>query len=150
MPVLFVIGRVVFVFYFVFAGLQRLMNITASADYIAHRLLIPPGLSAFTSQIEVLVGLSAPQLIALLAGVIELGAGLLIAINVGTRAMAIVLVIFTALAIYYGGDFWDMAAPQREANLIEAMLKVSLLGGLLVFIALGASRPGEPERRVDV
>jgi uncharacterized membrane protein YphA (DoxX/SURF4 family) len=150
MPLVFVIGRVVFVLYFVFSGLQRLVNITASADYFAHRFIVPAPLDSAAIQIANLVGLSAPQLLAMLAGVIELAAGLLIAFNVGTRAMAIILIIFTGLAIYYGNNFWDMAAPQRDASLAQAMLQISLIGGLLVFVALGASRPGEPERQIDV
>jgi hypothetical protein len=30
------------------------------------------------------------------------------------------------------------------------MLHVALIGGLLVFVALGPSRPGEPPRQIDV
>ena len=150
MPIVFVIGRVVFVLYFIFAGLQRLMNVTASADYFAQKFVIPTALAAAASQVENLSGLSAPQMLAVLAGAIELAAGLMIAFNVGTRAMAAVLVVFTGLGIYYGLNFWAMTAPGRDVALQQAMLHVSLIGGLLVFVALGYSRPGEPPRQIDV
>jgi len=150
MPVVFVIGRVVFVSYFVFAGLQRLMNVTASADYFAQKFTLPALLFPAASQIEAVIGLSTPQMLALLAGVIELGAGLLIAFNVGTRAMSIVLIVVTGVALYYGNNFWDVPAAQRDAVLAQAMLQLSLIGGLLVFAALGAMPSGEPERRIDV
>lgn len=150
MPVVFVIGRVVFVLYFIFAGLQRLMNVTASADYFAQKFAIPAALAAAATQVENLSGLSTPQLLAVLAGAIELAAGLMIAFNVGTRAMAAVLIVFTGLGVYYGLNFWTMATPERDVALQQALLHVSLLGGLLVFVALGYSRPGEPPRQIDV
>jgi uncharacterized membrane protein YphA (DoxX/SURF4 family) len=150
MPVVFIIGRVVFVLYFIFAGLQRLMNIAASADYFAQKFAIPPAFAGLSTQLETVVGLSTPQILALLAGAIEVAAGLLLAFNVGTRAMAIVLIIITAISIYYGNNFWTMFDGPRDINLIEAMLQFSLLGALIVFVALGSSRPGEPQRRNDV
>jgi uncharacterized membrane protein YphA (DoxX/SURF4 family) len=150
MPVIFVIGRVVFVLYFIFAGLQRLMNVTASADYFAQKFVIPSTVAALATQVENLFGLSTPQMLAVLAGAIELAAGLLIVFNVGTRAMAIVLIVFTGITIYYGHNFWTMATPDRDIHLVQAVLQLSLIGGLLVFVALGSSRPGEPQRPVGV
>jgi uncharacterized membrane protein YphA (DoxX/SURF4 family) len=150
MPVVFVIGRVVFVAYFIFAGLQRLMNVTASADYFAHIFVVPDALDRAATQLTNLVGLSTPTMLAMLSGIVELAAGLLIAFNVGTRAMAIVLIVFTAVEIYYTHNFWAVTGPQREAVLVGAVLHASLIGGLLVFVALGASQPGEPVGRGDV
>jgi uncharacterized membrane protein YphA (DoxX/SURF4 family) len=150
MPVIFVIGRVVFVLYFIFAGLQRLMNVTGSADYFAHKFIVPPALDTVVAQFTSLIGLSTPTVLAMLAGVVELAAGLLMAFNVGTRAMAIVLIVFTAIGIYYGDNFWELASPQRDAVLMQAMLHLSLIGGLLVLVALGAGYPGESGRPVDV
>ena len=151
MPIVFMIGRVVFVFYFVFAGLQRLLNVTTSADFFAQKIAIPDGLAALSGQLENLIGLSTPQILALLSGAIELAAGLLIAFNVGTRAMAIILILMTAVNIYYTGNFWTMFDGQRDATLVQAILQVSMIGGLLLFVALGAAQAGgEPERREDV
>jgi putative oxidoreductase len=150
MPAVFVIGRVVFVLYFIFAGLQRLMNIAASADYFAQKFAIPAALAGLSTRLESIIGLSTPQILVLFAGAIELAAGLLLAFNVGTRAMAIVLIIITAVSVYYGNNFWTMFDGQRDINLIEAMLQISLLGALIVFVALGSLRPGEPGRQHDV
>jgi uncharacterized membrane protein YphA (DoxX/SURF4 family) len=150
MPVIFVIGRVVFVLYFIFAGLQRLMNVTGSADYFAHKFIVPPALDGAAAQVTNLIGLSTPTVLAMLAGVIQLAAGLLMAFNVGTRAMAIVLIVFTAIGIYYGDNFWELVPPQRDLALSQAMLHLSLIGGLLVFVALGSGYPGEPGRPADV
>jgi uncharacterized membrane protein YphA (DoxX/SURF4 family) len=150
MPAVFVIGRVVFVLYFIFAGLQRLMNVTASADYFAHKFVVPPALDSAVAQLTNLVGLSTPTMLAMLSGIVQLAAGLLIAFNVGTRAMAMVLIVFTAVELYYVNNFWDVTGLERSAALAGAALHVSLIGGLLVFVALGASLPGEPVRGGDV
>jgi len=150
MPIIFVIGRVVFVFYFVFAGLQRLMNVTASADFFAQKFAIPDALATLSSQLENLIGLSTPQILALLSGAIELAAGLLIAFNVGTRAMAIILILMAAVSIYYTNNFWTMFDGQRYSTLVEAVLRISLIGGLMMFVAIGATQPGEPQNPDDV
>jgi uncharacterized membrane protein YphA (DoxX/SURF4 family) len=142
MPVVFIVGRAIFVLYFIFAGLQRLMNITASAEFFAQKFAIPAAVAVPSAQLEALVGLSTPQVLALLAGAIELAAGLLIAFNVGTRAMAIVLILITGIGIYYGNNFWSMFDGQRDVNLTEAILQISLIGGLIVFVALGSAQPG--------
>lgn len=146
----FIVGRVVFVLYFIFAGLQRLMNFTTSADYFAGKFAIPGALNSLSAQLESVIGLSTPQILAMLAGIVELAAGLLIAFNVGTRAMAIILIIFIGVALYFGNNFWELTDGARDASLAQAMLQISLIGGLIVFVALGASRPSEPERRLDV
>lgn len=150
MPLLLVAGRVVFALYFIFVALQRLMNVAGTADFISHRIVIPAALAALGGQIESLVGLSIAQLIALLAGAIELAAGLLIAFNVGTRFMAALLIIFTALKIFYIYDFWAVAQDQREPVLILAVVHVSLIGGLLVLMGVGPGWRGEPERGTNV
>jgi uncharacterized membrane protein YphA (DoxX/SURF4 family) len=150
MPVIFAIGRFIFVLFFIFSGLQRLMSITASADFFSQQFVLPAALAGAAAQLESFVGLSTPQMLALFSGAIELAAGLLLAFNVGTRAMAIILIIFSVLAIYYGNDFWHMTGAAREETLVHAVLHLSLIGGLLVFAALGSLRPGELERPVDV
>ncbi len=150
MPIVFLIGRVLFVLYFVYGGLQRLMNVAGTAELFGKNFSVPGSLATLMAPVESAVGLSTLQILALLAGAIELFAGLLIAFNVGTRFMAAVLIVFTALVIFYGNDFWNMAAGAREAALVHAILHVSMIGGLLLFVALGSARPGEPERLKDV
>ena len=150
MAILFTIGRIVFVLFFIFSGLQRLMSITASADFFSHKFAVPAALAGVAAQIESFVGLSTPQMLAVFSGAVELAAGLLLAFNVGTRAMAVVLILFSVLAIYYGNDFWHMTGAERDENIVRAVLHVSLIGGLLVFAVLGSVRPAELERSANV
>ena len=150
MPPLFVVGRVIFVLYFIFDGLQRLMNVAGSAEFFSRKLTLPAGLVPLTVQVEGLVGLSMPQILALLAGAIELAAGLLIAFSVGTRFMAGVLIVFTAVKVFYSYDFWTQVDGQRDLILLLAVVHVSMIGGLLILMGIGTVRPAELDHGGDV
>ncbi len=85
-------------------------------------------------------------LLALLTGIVEFAGGLLIAFNVGTRWVAAVLVIFTIVATYYFHDFWNMSGAAQGENLLNAEKNLSIIGGLLMLVALGSARqPPEVE-----
>jgi uncharacterized membrane protein YphA (DoxX/SURF4 family) len=65
--------------------------------------------------------------------------------------MALVLIVITGIGIYYSYNFWGMpAAPERDLVIQQAVEQLALIGGLLVFVALGSSRPGEPQRPLGV
>ena len=144
MPVVFVVGRVLLVLYFVLDGLQRLMNVAGGAEALAQTIAIPATVTAVMAPLEAAFGLSSAQIFALLIGAIELFAALLLAFNVGTRFVAVVLIIFSVLVIFYGHAFWALPDGQRETVMMQAVLHVSLIGGLLVFVGLGSAVPGEP------
>jgi len=150
MPVVFVVGRVLLVLYFVLDGLQRLMNVAGGAEALTQTVAIPATITALMVPLETALGLSSAQIFALLIGAIELFAALLFAFNVGTRFMAVVLIILTALVIFYGHAFWTLPDGQREKMMMQAVLHISLIGGLLVFVGLGSAVPGEPLRSNDV
>ncbi len=146
MQMLFVIGRLLFTMIFIISGTQKLMDVAGTAAIIAPRIAIPDLLSGVTVQIEAVTGMTTPQLLAILSGVIELVGGLLIAFNIATSGMALLLALFTAMTTYYFHDFWNMAGAAREANLIHALKNLSIFGALLVFMAIGSTRPVEADR----
>ena len=150
MQVVFVVGRALLVLYFVLDGLQRLMNVAGGAEALAQTVVIPFTVTALMAPLEAAFGLSSAQIFALLIGAIELFAALLFAFNVGTRFMAVVLIIFSALAIFYGHAFWTLPDGQRETVMMQAVLHASLIGGLLVFVGLGSAVPGESARSKEV
>ena len=150
MPVVFVVGRVLLVLYFVLDGLQRLMNVAGGAEALAQTVAIPATVTALMVPLETAFGLSSAQIFALLIGAIELFAALLFAFNVGTRFVAVVLILFTALVIFYGHPFWALPDGQRETEMMRAVLHASLIGGLLVFVGLSSAVPVEPVRSEDV
>jgi uncharacterized membrane protein YphA (DoxX/SURF4 family) len=64
--------------------------------------------------------------------------------------MAFLLAIFTAAATYYFHDFWNMSGAARADNMIHALKNLSIIGALLVFVAMGSWRPAEPDALRDI
>jgi putative oxidoreductase len=145
MQVFFTIGRILLVAIFIFTGAQKLLNIAATAQYISAK--IPTDMLAdLAAPLVEMTGMPVAQLIAVLAGVVELVCGVLIAFNVGTRGAALLLVLFTLAATYFYHDFWNMAGAERDNNMQHALKNLAVMGGLLVLFALGSRRPLPPAR----
>jgi len=141
MNILLIIGRLAFVAIFVLSGAQKLMDIGATAAMIAPKVSVPAELAGFAAQLEGATGMTTPQLLAILAGVVELAGGLMIAANIGTRFAAFILIVFTAAATYWFHDFWNMTGAARVDNMAHALKNLSLIGALLVFFVIGPWRP---------
>lgn len=148
MPVIFAIGRFALVLIFIVSGASKLYDIQGTAAAIAKEVPIPALFSGLVAQLESATGMTAPVLMAIASGVIELAGGLMVALNFGTSFAALVLFLFTAASTYYFHDFWNMAGEARAQNLIGAQKNLSIMGGLLVFFVLGAFRP-QPRTRVE-
>lgn len=141
MNVLFIIGRVAFVLIFILSGVMKLWDIPATAAMIESKLVVPPILIDLETKLQSLSGMPLPRLLAIIAGVVEIGGGLLVAINIGTRAAAALLILFTAATTYLFHDFWTMTGADQTANMIHAMKNVSIMGALLVLFVLGSWTP---------
>lgn len=141
MHILFVVGRVLLVLIFIYSGAGKLLDLAGTAAYIAPVVKVPDVLVGFATQLQEMTGMTVPQLLAIVIGVVELVAGLLVAFNIATRGAAAILALFTILTMFYFHDFWNMAGAARDANLIHALKNLSLTGGLLVFVVLGSWRP---------
>ena len=148
MQVLFAIGRFALVLIFIVSGARKLYDIQGTAAAIAKEVPIPALFSDLVAQLETLTAMKAPVLMAIASGVIELGGGLMVALNFGVSFAALILFLFTAASTYYFHDFWTMAGEARMQNLISAQKNVAIMGGLLVFFVLGAFRP-QPRTRAE-
>lgn len=148
MQALFAIGRLALVLIFIVSGARKLYDIQGTAAAIAKEVPIPSVFASLVTQIEAATGMTAPVLMAIATGVIELGGGLMVALNFGVSFAALILFLLTAAATYYFHDFWNMAGEARMQNMISAQKNVAIMGGLLVFFVLGAFRP-QPRTRVE-
>jgi putative oxidoreductase len=146
MHILFTIARVLLVLIFVLSGGRKLLDIPATAGQIASAVSIPDALSGIAAQLQDATGMTAHQLLAVSAGVVEIVAALLIIFNIGTRGAAAVLAIFTLFATFYFHAFWNMSGDAVEANMIHALKNLSIIGGLLTFVVLGSWRPLRPNQ----
>lgn len=136
MPPLVAVGRVLFVLLFVVSGASKLMDITGTTAEIAAKVVpaIPVVAASYVKQVEGLTAMPFAQLLAILAGVLEVVGGLLIALNIGTRFFATLLVLFVIAATYFFHDFWNQAGADKLNNMIHALKNLSIIGGLLILI----------------
>jgi putative oxidoreductase len=141
MHILFAIARVLLVLIFVLSGGMKLLDIAGTAAQIQSVVTIPDMLQDYVAQVESVTSMKWPQLLAIIAGVIEVVGGLLIAFNIATRAAATVLVLFTLVATFYFHAFWNMSGEAMQNNMIHALKNLSIIGGLLTYVVLGSWRP---------
>ena len=143
MPALITLGRVLFALPFIYSGATKLFGIQPTADFIA--AVIPSFIIPYTSQLQVMTGMSTPQILAIAVGMLEVIAGLMIALNFGARFFAILLIFFVAATIYYFDDFWNQAPPENAKTLMDALKSLSIIGALFIIAGYGrAPRTVEP------
>jgi uncharacterized membrane protein YphA (DoxX/SURF4 family) len=132
MPAFVTLGRVLFVVLFVFSGASKLFDIASTTQAITEKVALPALLTPYMTQLEGITGMPTAQMLAILAGAVEVLGGLFIALNIGTRFFALLLVLFVGVTTFYFHNFWDMTGPDRINNMIHALKNLSLIGGLLV------------------
>jgi uncharacterized membrane protein YphA (DoxX/SURF4 family) len=132
MPAFVTLGRVLFVVLFVFSGASKLFDIASTTQAITEKVALPALLTPYMTQLEGITGMPTAQLLAILAGAVEVLGGLFIALNIGTRFFSLLLVLFVGVTTFYFHNFWDMTGPDRINNMIHALKNLSLIGGLLV------------------
>lgn len=113
------VGRILLALMFLLAGVGKIGGFAGTAGYIAS------------------VGLPAPQLLAALTLVLEIGAGLALMLGWQTRWAALALAGFTLLASLIFHAYWGVPAEQRMVAQLMFMKNISVLGGLLVLAAFG-------------
>jgi putative oxidoreductase len=126
------IGRILFSVLFVVSGVSKLFDITATAQGITERVVLPAAVSPYADQVATMAGMPFPQILAILAAAVEIICGLMIALNFGARVFAWLLIIFVVVATFYYHNFWDMSGAERLNNMIHAMKNLSLVGALLI------------------
>lgn len=116
------VGRVLLVALFIKSGAEKLMDPSGIAGMLTGK------------------GAPAPMALAYLAGIVEIGLGILVAIGWQARLAALGLVAFTIVATLLAHNYWDMTGPARRANEINFWKNAAIIGGLLMLAASGAGR----------
>ena len=119
-PLLPLLGRVLIGALFLTAGIRKLMTVAATAGYMAK------------------LGFPAPEAMAYLAILIEVGGGLLLIIGFKTRWVAWLLVLFTLIATFMAHRFWEFSDPGQYNGQLNNFLKnMAVMGGLLMYAVNG-------------
>lgn len=138
MHIVLTIARVLLVLIFILSGASMLLDLQAAASQIAPFIVVPDLLSDVVSRVQELTGKNLDFLLAIIIGVVEVLAALLVAFNIATRSAAFVLALFTLVATY---AVWMGGGDAMQANLFVALKNLSIVGGLLTYVVLGAWRP---------
>jgi putative oxidoreductase len=137
MPAFVTFGRILFAVLFIFSGAAKLLDLSATAQMTA-KIVFPAALATYTTQLEGIVGMPMPQILAIAAGSIEVICGIMIALNFGARFFALLLILFVLAATFYFHDFWNQTGPDARNNLVHALKNLSIIGAL--FMIAGSSR----------
>ncbi len=114
------VGRILLALIFVISGFGKITGFEGAVGYIASK------------------GLPLPQLGAVLAIVVELGAGILLVIGWQARWAATVLFLFVIPTTFIFHNFWSVEAAHRPMQTIQFMKNLCIMGGMLYIMAFGA------------
>lgn len=114
------IGRILIALIFVWSGFGKISGFEGTVAYIASK------------------GLPLPQLAAIGAIIVELGAGSLLILGWKARWAAAAILVFTAMAAFLFHNFWAMPPDQAQNQMIHFMKNISMMGGLLFVVIHGS------------
>ena len=86
------------------------------------------------------LGFPAADVFAVIAIVIELGAGLMLLMGWRTRWAAWALIVFVAVATVMAHRFWQVDAAQYGNQLNHFLKNIAVIGGLLYVVTFGPGR----------
>ena len=118
-PMFPLIGRILLAALFVVAGIGKVTGFAGFAGYLAK------------------LGFPAPEAMAVLAIIFELGGGILLIIGWQTRWVAWALILFTVVATFAAHRFWDFEAAQRTMQQTQFLKNLAIIGGLLMVACFG-------------
>jgi putative oxidoreductase len=113
------VGRILLAVMFITSGFGKITGFEGTVGYIASKHL------------------PLPQLGAIIAILVELGAGILLAIGYKARWAALAMAIFTLAAGVLFHDYWNAEAAARMGQQINFWKNVSITGGMLMVFAFG-------------
>ncbi|MDB5654814.1 MAG: DoxX [Tardiphaga sp.] len=137
MPAFITFGRILFAVIFIASGASKFLDLGGTAEMIAGKVVFPEIATPYVTQLQTLTGMEMKQMLAIAAGTVELLGGILIALNIGARFFAMVLVLFVIAATFYFHAFWNQTGPEATNNMIHALKNLSLIGGLFMIAGIG-------------
>jgi putative oxidoreductase len=117
------VGRILLAVIFIKSGFGKITGFEGTVGYIASK------------------GLPLPQVGAILAIIVELGGGILLAVGFKARWAALAIAVFTLAAGIFFHNYWAVVdAAQRAGQEINFWKNIAITGGALAFFAFGPGR----------
>jgi len=133
MTVAYTIGRILIPILFLVNGIQKAFNVGEIAKMLeANNIPIPQEIVPYLG--------TMPKYEALgyLIAAIEIICGLMVLVGLKARWAALVLIVFTACTIIFVHHFWNMEGAALIEARTEALKNLSIMGGLLLVVAVGS------------
>jgi putative oxidoreductase len=135
----YTLGRILIPLIFVVEGIRKLMNVVDIAKMLeANNVPIPDQIVPYIG------GMTKFHAAGYLIAGVEVVFGLMILVGLMARWAALGLFVFTAGTIFFVHHFWDM--PDFFEQMQQALKNLSIMGGLLLIVAVGAG-PNAMDRR---
>jgi putative oxidoreductase len=141
MNVAYTLGRIFIPIVFLVSGIQKVMNIGEIAQMLAAN-----GVPIPDEIVPYLAGIPKYEALGYLIAAIEIICGLMVLIGLKARWAALVLIVFTACTIIFVHHFWDMQGAALIQNRADALKNLSIMGGLLLIVAVGAGPSSVDDR----
>jgi putative oxidoreductase len=119
---LLLVARVLLVVLFVLFGWSKLTGFSGTEQYMAQ------------------TGAPVPALAAVIAIVMELAVGIVIAVGFKTRPLALLLAVYTLATAFIGHHFWTQTGMEHFVNMINFYKNISIIGGLLLLFVTGPGK----------
>ena len=114
------VSRLLLAAVFLVAGIRKILFYSGTVGY-------------FTK-----LGFPAPEVMAVLAILVEVGGGALLVLGWQTRRMAWLLILFVAIATAMAHRFWEFDAAQYANQMNHFLKNAAIIGGLLYAAVMGA------------
>jgi putative oxidoreductase len=116
------VARLLLALIFILSGWFKLVGIAGTSAYFTR------------------LGVPEPQIMAYAVALVELLGGLLVLIGFKARWAALVLCVFTGIALYLGHKFWAVPPEQYMNQFNHALKNLAIMGGFLLLFAYGPGR----------
>jgi len=120
--ILLLIGRILFAAVFILAGFGKITNFAGTVAYMTS------------------AGLPFANILAIIAIIIEIGAGLLIVFGFLTRLSALLILLFTLDVTFGIHHFWTYPPVEAQSQFINFMKNLAIIGGALYIICFGPGK----------
>jgi putative oxidoreductase len=127
-PMLPLAGRFLIAALFLVSGIRQALTWGAQIAYLTR------------------LGFPAPEAMAVLAIVIELGGAILLIAGWKTRWVAWLLVLFVVIATGMAHRFWEYDAAQQANQLNHFLKNIAIIGGLMLVAAFGPGKASVDKR----
>ena len=119
-PILPLVGRILIGLIFLVAGVRKVMGFAGTVAYLTK------------------LGFPAPEVMAVIALIIEIGGSILLIVGWRTRWAAWLLAVFVVVAGFAAHRFWEITDAGQYSNQMNHFLKnLSIVGGLLYVATFG-------------